>query len=34
MMKLIAAVAIVAARWQPANAQTILGSIPEESASC
>ena len=30
MRKFIAAAAIVAAQWQPAHAQTILGSIPEE----
>ena len=30
MKKLIAAAAFVAAQWQPAYAQTILGSIPEE----
>ena len=30
MKKLIAAAAFIAARWQPAHAQTILGSIPEE----
>ena len=30
MKKLIAAVAFLAAQWKPANAQTILGSIPEE----
>ena len=28
--KFIAAAALLAAQWQPANAQTILGSIPEE----
>ena len=30
MKKLIAAAAFIAAQWQPAYAQTILGSIPEE----
>jgi hypothetical protein len=30
MKKFIAAVTFVAAQWQPANAQAILGSIPEE----
>ena len=30
MNKFIAAAAFVAAQWQPAHAQTILGSIPEE----
>jgi hypothetical protein len=30
MKKFIAAAAFVAAQWQPAHAQTILGSIPEE----
>ena len=30
MKKFIAAAAFVAAQWQPAYAQTILGSIPEE----
>jgi len=30
MKKLIAAAAFLAAQWQAANAQTILGSIPEE----
>jgi hypothetical protein len=30
MKKLIAAAAFIAAQWQPACAQTILGSIPEE----
>jgi hypothetical protein len=30
MKKLIAAAAFLAVQWQPANAQTILGSIPEE----
>ena len=30
MKTFIAAVALVAAQWHPANAQTILGSIPEE----
>src|SRR6516162_6121507 len=30
MTKFIAAAALLAAQWQPANAQTILGSIPEE----
>ena len=30
MKKLIAAAAFVAAQWQPAYAQTILGPIPEE----
>jgi hypothetical protein len=30
MKKFIAAAAFVAAQWQLANAQTILGSIPEE----
>ena len=30
MNKFIAAAAIVAAQWQPAHAQAILGSIPEE----
>ena len=30
MKKLIAAAAFLAAQWQPSNAQTILGSIPEE----
>jgi len=30
MTKFIAAAALVAAQWQPANAQTILASIPEE----
>jgi len=29
MKKLIAAVAFLAAQWKPANALTILGSIPE-----
>jgi hypothetical protein len=31
MMKIIAAAAFVAAPWQPAQAQAIVGSIPEES---
>ena len=30
MKKIIAAAAFAAAPWQPAHAQTILGSIPEE----
>jgi hypothetical protein len=30
MKKFITAAAFVAAQWQPAHAQTILGSIPEE----
>ena len=30
MMKIIAAAAFVAAPWQPAHAQAIVGSIPEE----
>jgi hypothetical protein len=30
MKKFIAAAALIAAQWQPAHAQTILGSIPEE----
>ena len=30
MMKIIAAAAFVAAPWQPAQAQAIVGSIPEE----
>src|SRR5262249_47463555 len=30
MKKFIAAAALVAAQWPPANAQIILGSIPEE----
>jgi hypothetical protein len=30
MKKFIAAAALIAAQWQPADAQTILGSIPEE----
>jgi hypothetical protein len=30
MKRFIAAAAFAAARWQPAYAQTILGSIPEE----
>jgi hypothetical protein len=30
MNKFIAAAALAAAQWQPAHAQTILGSIPEE----
>ena len=30
MNKFIAAAALVATQWQPAHAQTILGSIPEE----
>ena len=30
MNKFIAAAAFVAAQWQPAHAQMILGSIPEE----
>ena len=30
MKKLIVAAAFLAAQWQAANAQTILGSIPEE----
>jgi hypothetical protein len=30
MKKFIAAAALVAAQWQSAHAQTILGSIPEE----
>ena len=30
MMKIIAAAAFVVARWQPAHAQAIVGSIPEE----
>ena len=30
MKKFIAAAAFVAAQWQPAHAQAILGSIPEE----
>ncbi len=30
MKKFIAAAAFVAAQWQPAHTQTILGSIPEE----
>ena len=29
-MKIIAAAAFVAASWQPAHAQAIVGSIPEE----
>ena len=29
-MKIIAAAAFVAAPWQPAHAQAIVGSIPEE----
>jgi hypothetical protein len=30
MKRFIAAAALVAAQWQPAHAQIILGSIPEE----
>ena len=30
MMKIIAAAAFLAAPWQPADAQAIVGSIPEE----
>ena len=30
MMKIIAAAAFVVAPWQPAHAQAIVGSIPEE----
>ena len=30
MMKIIAAAAFVAVPWQPAHAQAIVGSIPEE----
>jgi hypothetical protein len=30
MKKFIAAAVFLAAQWQPANAQTILGSIPED----
>ena len=30
MMKIIAAAAFLAAQWQPAHAQAIVGSIPEE----
>jgi hypothetical protein len=30
MMKIIAAAAFLAAPWQPAHAQAIVGSIPEE----
>ena len=30
MKKFIPAAALVTALWQPAHAQTILGSIPEE----
>jgi hypothetical protein len=30
LMKIIAAAAFVAAPWQPAHAQAIVGSIPEE----
>jgi uncharacterized protein (DUF2249 family) len=30
MKKFIAAAAFVAAQWQPAHAQTLLGSIPDE----
>jgi hypothetical protein len=30
MMKIIAAAAFVAAPWQPAHVQAIVGSIPEE----
>jgi hypothetical protein len=30
MMKVVAAAAFLAAQWQPAHAQTMLGSIPEE----
>jgi hypothetical protein len=30
MNKFVAAAALVATQWQPAHAQTILGSIPEE----
>jgi hypothetical protein len=30
MKKFIAAAAFVVAKWQPADAQAILGSIPEE----
>jgi len=30
MKKFIAAAALIAVQWQPAPAQTILGSIPEE----
>ena len=30
MNKFIAAAAFLAAQWQPAHAQTMLGSIPEE----
>ena len=30
MKKFIAAALFVATQWQPANAQAILGSIPEE----
>ena len=33
MMKIIAAAAFVAAPWQPAHAQAIVGSIPEECST-